>query len=317
MTMAVVTLENNIGVAKSAVFNESIIGRFIKFAGVAEKSAHTYIAALRQMFKYFNENSVVNPARTDLENWRDSLIDGGKSASTVQLYITSAKLFFRWLAQEEIYKNIADNLKSRVRISHEHKKDALTAKQSKALLKSAKGKNSLKDKRNAAIIGLMLTAGLRTVEICRADIKDIRTVGGATFLYVQGKGRSEKAESVRIAPQVLLLIKSYLKARGKVDENAPLFVSTSNRSKNLRLDTQTVRKMVKANLRDIGLDSSRLTAHSLRHTAATQMILAGVELPKVQMVLRHKNINTTMIYNNAIERMKNDAEVSAANAIFG
>ena len=317
MTMAIVTLENNIGVAKSAVFNESIIGRFIKFAGVAEKSANTYIAALRQMFKYFNENSVVNPARTDLENWRDLLIDGEKSASTVQLYITSAKLFFRWLAQEEIYKNIADNLKSRVRISHEHKKDALTAKQSKALLKSAKGKNSLKDKRNAAIIGLMLTAGLRTIEISRANVGDIRTTDGATFLYVQGKGRSEKAESVRIAPQVYSLIQSYLKARGKVADTEPLFVSTSNRSKNKRLGTQTIRKTVKALLRGIGLDDSRLTAHSLRHTAATQMILAGVELPKVQMVLRHKNINTTMIYNNAIERMKNDAEVSAANAIFG
>lgn len=317
MTMAVVTLKNNIGVAKSAVFNESIIGRFIKFAGVAEKSAHTYVTSLRQMFGYFNNNDITAPRREDLENWRDSLIDAGKSASTIQLYLCSAKLFFRWLAMENVYKNIADNLKSRVKISHEHKKDALTAKQSKALLKSAKGKNSLKDKRNATIIGLMLTAGLRTIEVSRANIGDIRTIGGATFLYVQGKGRSEKAESVRIAPQVVSLIRAYLKARGKVADTEPLFVSTSNRSKNKRLDTQSIRKMIKANLRDIGLDSSRLTAHSLRHTAATTMILAGVDLPKVQMVLRHKNINTTMIYNNAIERMKNDAELSAANAIFG
>lgn len=317
MTMAVMTTGNNISVEKSAVFGENIIGRFIKFAGVSDKSASTYITALRQMFKYFHDNNIVNPIREDLENWRDSLIDSGKSASTIQLYLCSAKLFFRWLAQEEIYKNIADNLKSRVRISHEHKKDALTAKQSKELLKSAKGKNSIKDKRNAAIIGLMLTAGLRTIEICRANIGDIRTINGAAFLYVQGKGRSEKAESVRIAPQVVSLINSYLKARGKVEVDSPLFVSTSNRCKNARLDTQTIRKMVKSNLRDIGLDSTRLTAHSLRHTAATTMILAGVELAKVQMVLRHKNINTTMIYNNAIERLKNTAELSAANAIFG
>lgn len=317
MTMAVVTTENNISVEKSAIFSENIIERFIRFAGVAEKSAATYIVALRQMFKYFRNNEIINPRREDLENWRDSLIDGGKSPSTIQLYLTSAKLFFRWLAQEEIYKNIADNLKSRVRISHEHKKDALTARQSKDLLKSAKGKNSLVDKRNAAIIGLMLTAGLRTIEICRANVGDIRVINGASFLYVQGKGRSEKAESVRIAPQVVSLINSYLKARGKVEDDSPLFVSTSNRCKNARLDTQTIRKMVKANLRDIGLDSTRLTAHSLRHTAATTMILAGVELAKVQMVLRHKNINTTMIYNNAIERLKNTAELSAANAIFG
>ena len=316
MTMAVATVRNNISTENSVLFGENIIGRFVKFAGVADKSAATYLVALRQMFKYFRNNEIVNPKREDLENWRDSLIDGGKSAATIQLYITSCKLFFRWLAQEEIYKNIADNLKSRVKISSSHKKDALSAKQSKDLLKSAKGKNSLKDKRNAAIVALMMTAGLRTIEICRADVGDIRTIDGAIFLYVQGKGRFDKTECVRIAPQVYSLIQKYLKARGKVTGNEPLFTSTSNRCKNARLDTQTIRKMIKANLREIGLDSSRLTAHSLRHTAATVMLLAGIELAKVQMVLRHKSINTTLVYSHAIERLKNTAELSAANAIF-
>lgn len=315
MTQAIMA-KTSISIERTSVFGEKLMGRFIKFAGVAEKSAKTYLVALRQMCKYFSENSIVNPARENLEDWRDSLIDGGKSASTIQLYITSSKMFFRWLAMENIYPNIADNLKSRVRISHEHKKDALSAKQAKELLKTAKGKNTLMDKRNAAIVALMLTAGLRTIEISRANVGDIRTIGSATFLYVQGKGRCEKAESIRIAPQVLTLIKSYIQARGKVEKDSPLFVSTSRRCKNARLDTQTIRKMIKAKLREMGLDDSRLTAHSLRHTAATTMILAGVELPKVQMVLRHKNINTTMIYNNSIERLKNTAELSAANAIF-
>ena len=309
MTQAILA-KTSINIENSSVVSEILVERFLKFAGVADKSARTYLVALRQMFKYFSENSIVNPSRENLENWRDSLIDGGKSASTIQLYITSCKLFFRWLALENVYPNVADNLKSRVKISHEHKKDALTAKQSKSLLKAAKGKNnSLMDKRNAAIVAVMMTAGLRTIEICRANVGDIKTIGGATFLYVQGKGRSEKAESVRLAPQVLSLIKAYIK-------DSPLFVSTSNRCKNQRLDTQTIRKMVKSKLRAIGLDDSRLTAHSLRHTAATVMLLAGVELTQVQMVLRHKNINTTMIYNNAIERLTNTAELSAANAFF-
>lgn len=136
-------------------------------------------------------------------------------------------------------------------------------------------------------------------------------------MYVQGKGRSERAEKIRIAPQVVSLIQKYLTVRGKVKAEEPLFVSTSNRNKNSRLDTQTIRKMIKANLRGIGLDTPKLSAHSLRHSAATIMLLAGVELTKVQMVLRHVNINTTMIYNNAIERMKNTAECIAADSIFG
>ena len=315
MTKEIITTAA-ITISESPAFGEYLTGRFIKFAGVADKSAATYIVALRQMFKYFHSNGILKPIREDLENWRDSLIDGGKSAATIQLYLCSAKLFFRWLAQEEIYKNIADHLKSKVRISHEHKKDALTTKQSKDLLKSAKGKDTLKDKRNAAIVALMMTAGLRTIEICRADVGDIRTIDGATFLYVQGKGRFDKTECVRIAPQVYSLIQKYLKARGKVAGSEPLFVSTSNRCKNARLDTQTIRKMIKFNLRKIGLDNSRLTAHSLRHTAATTMIIAGVELPKVQKILRHKNINTTMIYADAWERLKNNGECIAADRIF-
>lgn len=297
-------------------FSDSFVNRWLKFAGVSEKSASTYIAALCQMFNYFHDNNITTPTREDLENWRDSLINDRKTASTIQLYLTSAKLFFRWLEQEGIFKNIADNLKSRVHISHEHKRDFLSKEQSRQLLNFAKGKGTAKDLRDRAIIALMLTAGLRTIEICRANIGDIRTINGATFLFVQGKGRSEKAESVRIAPQVVSLINSYLKARGEVEDDSPLFVSTSNRCRNQRLDTQTIRKMVKADLRGIGLNNDRLSAHSLRHTAATQMLLNGVKLEDAQMVMRHKNINTTMIYNHAIQRLQNEGELIVANSIF-
>ena len=296
---------------------ENLMERFIKFAGVADKSAMTYLIALKQMWKYFRDNQIFNPTRGDLENWRDRLISDRKSASTIQLYLTSAKLFFRWLAMENVYPNIADHLKSRVKISHEHKKDFLSQDQSKQLLNFAKGKGTLKDLRDRAIIALMLTAGLRTVEICRADIADIREINGATFLYVQGKGRSEKAESVRLAPQVYSLIQEYLKIRGEDNDREPLFVSTSNRCKNQRLDTQTIRKLIKADLRAIGLDNDRITAHSLRHTAATQMLLNGAKLEEVQQVLRHSQIGTTMIYNHAIQRLQNNSELIVADAIFG
>ena len=294
---------------------DSLVERWLKFAAVSEKSIATYKMATRQMFHYFADNEIAQPSRGDLENWRDSLISAGKSAATVQLYITAAKLFFRFLAQEGIYPNIADHLKSRCKISHEHKKDALTAAQSKELINSIKG-NSLKNLRDRAILALMLTAGLRTIEVSRADVEDLRHVNGGCFLYVQGKGRAEKAESVRIAPQVEKLIREYLKARGQIEDTAPLFASTARRNPGARLTTEKIRKMVKAQLRAIGLDSKRLSAHSLRHSAALQMLLNGAELTQVQQVLRHVNINTTMIYNHAVTRGKNMAECLAANAIF-
>ena len=93
-------------------------------------------------------------------------------------------------------------------------------------------------------------------------------------------------------------------------------MSTSRRNKNARLDTQTIRKMVKANLRDIGLDSPRLTAHSLRHSAVTNLIFAGVDIHKVQMIARHCSLNTTMIYRHDYDRYNNNGEQILADLIF-
>lgn len=302
--------------AHSSLFTAELVADWIRFAGVAPKSEQTYRAALKVMFRYFGDNHISRPARKDLEDWRDSLIAAGKSPSTVNLYLTSAKLFFRWLNQEGLYGNIGDHLKSRVKPNHEHKKDALSAKQSAELLKAVNG-NDIISKRNRAILAVMITAGLRTIEIERADIRDLREVNGITFLYVQGKGHDAKDQQVRIAPQVLTLIQDYLDARGVVDEKAPLFTSNSNRNRNARLSTQSIRKMVKSYLRAIGIDTPRISAHSLRHSAALQMLLNGVALEQVQQVLRHVSISTTMIYNHAVQRMKNEAELVAANAIFG
>ena len=81
-----------------------LVERFIDFAGVAEKSAATYKTSLRQMFKYFSVNRIDNPTRKDIENWRDELIALGRKPATIQLYLTSAKIFFRWLAQENFFQ---------------------------------------------------------------------------------------------------------------------------------------------------------------------------------------------------------------------
>ena len=90
-------------VQKKNFLQSELVDRFIRFAGVADKSAATYKIALRQLGKYFSVNAIVTPAREDLENWRDGLIADKKSPATVQLYLTSAKIFFRWLAQENLY----------------------------------------------------------------------------------------------------------------------------------------------------------------------------------------------------------------------
>ena len=315
MTAAMVKVETQQVVTSDSSFGEGLIGRFVTFAGVSENSRITYTKSLRQMFRYFAANGVVNPTRENLIAWVEEMKSAGKAASTIQLYTAAAKVFFRWTAQDNLYPNIGDHLKTGVKINHNHKRDALSTDQCKELVASVTG-NKVKDLRDRAILVTMTTAGLRTIEVVRANVGDVRFERGKVFLYVQGKGHSEADEKVLLSKQAHKAITIYLKARGKVKASDPLFVSTSNRNKNGRLDTQSIRKMVKRNLRGIGLDSPRLSAHSLRHSVATNLIDACVALPQVQMVLRHKSLSTTMIYQHNYERYNNDGEQILADIIF-
>ncbi len=297
-----------------------LVQRWLKFADVSEKSVITYNTALKQLFRYFDAIGITQPTRENLIDWRDGLISQKRSASTIQLYVTSAKLFFRWLADEGIYPNIADHLKSNVKITHEHKKDALSATEGGNLLKAVKGDSELA-KRNRAIIALMLTAGLRTIELERADVGDIVELQGKHYLKIQGKGHDEKDDSVLIATQVYELIQDYLSCRSDVKDVSPLFTATARRCKGARLSTQTIRKMTKGYLREIGLGDKRHSAHALRHSAITQIILEMRKTGKVdytlaQQVARHVDISTTMIYVKKVERLENNAEQTAADAFF-
>ena len=311
MTMELITTPTA-QIVSAEKFGGGLIERFVKFAGVGVSSQKTYAKCLRQLFGYFAANAISNPTRENLIDWVEELKASDKSASTIQLYLTATKIFFRWTAQENLYPNIPDGIKP----AAGHKKDALTPEQCAALVKSVNKGNREMQLRDKAILSLMTTAGLRTIEVVRANVGDIRFERGKVFLYVQGKGHSAADERVLLSRQTKKAIDEYLKARGKVSSTEPLFVSTSRSCRGARLDTQTIRKMVKKNLRGIGLDSPRLTAHSLRHSVATNLIYAGVELPKVQMILRHKNLNTTMIYAAAWERFNNDGEQRLADEIF-
>ena len=297
------------------LFSASLKDSWLKFSRVTEKSQKTYDTAVKQFFKYLADNHIATPVKEDIVNWVDSLIAAKKSASTVNIYLAATKLFFRWTADEGIYPNIADRVKSGVKISREHKKDPLSTKQGADLLKAITGNDAIAC-RNRAFVALMLVTGLRTIEISRANCGDICEISGRHYLKVRGKGRADAAEMVLLPTQVYNLIVAYIKTRGNVSAESPLFVSYSKRNAGARLSTQSISKLTKGYLRQIGLDSRRYTAHSLRHTSAVQMILCGVDVFKVQAVLRHKKIDTTMVYCDFVNRLKNTAEQTAADAFF-
>ncbi len=165
------------------------------------------------------------------------------------------------------------------------------------------------------MVYLMITTGLRSVEIRRARKKDLRVVNNQLILYVQGKGRKSADEFVKISPGVKEAINDYLNKRK--DNNPYLFISHSKHSDIPYLSRTFFIGMFKRILKDCGLEDTKITPHSLRHTAATINLLRGGSLEATKRFMRHTNMSTTLIYAHHICRMKDDSENQIENYILG
>lgn len=248
--------------------------------------------------------------------------------NTVAQYLRSVCQFFRWTAANNLYPDIAANIHA-PKVTHDtHKKDALTAKEvltietsitERAQERERNAQEAQKDtagrmqrsteqgKRLYAMYLLAVNAGLRTVEISRANIKDLETKSGQTWLYIWGKGHTEPDQRKPIAPEVAEAIKDYLQSRtDKPTTASPLFVSTGNRSGGKRIAPTTISTMLKRAMQEAGFDSERLTAHSLRHTAGTAVQELTGDIYTTQKYMRHSNPATTEIY------LHNDTEQQEA-----
>lgn len=277
-----------------------IVQEYIDTLDVKPKSRDTYQKALKQFMLYMDSSNISQPTRSDILAYKAYLMDNYK-ACTVSSYMTAVKGLFAYLEAEKIFPNIANGIKG-AKHQQGFRKDALTIDQAKRLLNSI-DTSTIEGKRNFALINLLLNTGLRTIEAERACIGDIRQEGGEALLYIQGKGRDSKDAFVVLTDSTLYPIQKYLKARSIIDPKAALFASHSDRNDGNRITTRTISWIVKEALKAIGIDSERITAHSLRHTAVTFSLLAGATIQEAQAMARHANVNTTLIYAHNIDRI--------------
>lgn len=238
--------------------------------------------------------------------------------NTVKAYLRSVCQFFAWTAASGYYPNIAANIHAPKVDNAQHKKDHFTPAQvltiensiaQKAQEATTAAGEQRKDTagrvqrsteqgaRLMAMYQLAVNCGLRTIELSRANVRDIRVTDGNAVMYIWGKGHSEPDQKKPLAPEVYAAVKEYLNTRtDRPTGNSPLFVSTGNRSKGQRIDPTTISKMLKEAMRNAGFDSDRLTAHSLRHSTGTAVQSLTGDLMQTQKYMRHSNPMTTEIY---------------------
>lgn len=289
-------------------YTENIIKMWLSSLDVLEDTKQTYLAHLLDFLNWVKENHIQYLEKGDLITYKNNLIKQYSNA-TVCLKISSIKSFYGFLENEHLAKDIAKNVKG-TKISKGFKRDVFTLEQIKKIL-NAIDKTTLLGMRDYTMINLLLRTGLRSCEINRANIGDIRNKDGEIVLYIQGKGRTTKDEFVVLTPTMLQILNEYFNMREQyqhITDNAPLFISVSDRNFGERLSLFSIRWIFKNRLRDVGIDSSRLTTHSTRHTAITLSLLSGADLLDVKEMARHQDLNTTLLYAHNMKRLENAPE---------
>lgn len=291
--------------------NYSMISDFIRFLDVKPKTVDTYRKALKQFFIYLNQNEISQPTRDDIIRYRDAVKSEHK-ATTTQAYMNAVKRFFAWTETKGLYPDVSKSVKNAKVERDTYRKDYFTANQLKLIVSYLEQDKTDEGLRNLALFRLCVTCALRTIEIERANIEDLKTRGGNTVLYVQGKGKDSKDVCVNVDVNAEKAIRDYLSTRPQAKGCDPLFVSTSNRNKNGRMSTRAIRGILKDAMIKAGFNSDRLTAHSLRHTGATLALQNGQPIEAVQQQLRHADISNTMIYAHLL-----DADANQCSNVVG
>ena len=158
---------------------------------------------------------------------------------------------------------------------------------------------TIKSKRDRAILSTLLFHALRREELCKLKVKDCRHARkGVPHLKVSGKGG--KTRYLPLHPGTNGLINDYLDAAGHgLDDSGALFRPIKNNRSTGRLEgaitADGVYRLVRRYSGELGF---LIGAHALRATAATNALDHQADIAKVQEWLGHANIATTRIYDH-------------------
>lgn len=281
---------------------------FINYLDVSDKTLSSYEDGIESFIEYLTDiDKLSNPNRQDVINFRDNLFLKGYKANTINSYMVAVRSLFRYLNTNSLYPDITVDVKG-AKTSTTPKTQVLSIESSQEIYKS------LTDKRERVIFGIMITTGIRVSELANALITDIKMHNGEVVLWIKCKGHNDKDEYVKISNEVLVDIFDYIGDRN----TGYLIVGNGNKNNGDKVTDKTIRTILKGIYGRFGIKEDYVSAHTLRRTFATiSYNNLDADPKRLQQVLHHKNIETTMRYINASTRDNNKCEINISKAILG
>lgn len=186
---------------------------------------------------------------------------------------------------------------------NEGKTPAISDAQARKLL-AAPDTETLKGKRDRAIISVYLFHALRRSELASLNVGSMAERRGVMHFRVHGKG--SKTRYVPIHPAALAAIDDYLEVAGHADERRRALFRPIRNNRSGKLDGAItgdgIYKMVKQHAAKAKINVDGLCLHALRATAATNALEHSADIAYVQAWLGHANISTTKLYDRRRSR---------------
>lgn len=255
------------------------------FYFVKHKEAHgkatnttkaTYICILEDFIKSIKADTVGDLDILMIDNFIDTLSLKSYKPKTIKNKIVVIRSFIKFLYS----KNLIDIRPEAIEIPRTVEVEAnfLDEEEQLALIKSAK------NPRDKALIMTILSSGLRASEILNLKEDDLYR---RSLIVSRGKGG--KPRVTFIDPLTEKSIREYHHKR-EVDS---VFVFTNSFGK--PLSRQYLSRMISETALRAGI-KKRVSAHTLRHSFATNMLRKGARIEDVQPLMGHSNISTTRLY---------------------
>ncbi|MGZ5019480.1 MAG: site-specific tyrosine recombinase/integron integrase [Chthoniobacterales bacterium] len=292
---------------------DALAEEFLRFLDVERNASPRTVTVYRQALAAFRG---VRPneswRKQTADNFRDYLFEAMKkkqARSYIRLQFSAFRTFYKFLAERKgLRRDPVRELelpKAEKRLplvlSRQQIDDLLGAPLRVPKEKSAPSWMPLRD---AAIMELFYSSGLRLAELASLNVADVDVY--TESVRVLGKGRKE-----RVCPVGAPALEAVSRYRSAANvQSGPLFINKQRR----RISVRSIWLILKRYLRHTSIPVS-ISPHKLRHSFATHMLDSGADLRSVQALLGHASLSTTQIYTHVtVERLKrayNDAHPRA------
>jgi integrase/recombinase XerD len=250
--------------------------RAMELKNLSHHTQRAYLAAVTGIARFYNQS----PDKMTKEKIEDYLLylkqDKGNAPNSCYSVLTGLRFFYKYVIENEI--PVTYSIRRRTRKLPQ----VLTMEE---IWKIICATNNLKHR---LILMTTYSGGLRASETINLKPRNI----DSKTMLIKVKGKGKKERYTLLSKRLLVELRSYYR---EYRPKTYLFPSSFKKKKDQPLSYETIRTVYEDARKKAGVKRGA-GIHTLRHSFATHLLEAGYDLRKIQVLMGHARLTTTMIY---------------------